>query len=78
MTLAADALIHAMSNIQWKDQRFAYSGNNLVYIGFHTSHNAATSDSGWYVWKQTYSGGNLTRRELLIGPWDDRATLGWG
>ena len=63
----------------WKDIRMEYSDGNLVYKGVHTDHNSATSDTGWEIWKYTWSGDGPTRIEgPLSGAWDNRATLSWG
>lgn len=63
----------------WKDKRYEYSGDDLLYRGHHKTHKAATSDDQWHVWKFTYSSGDITRIEgPIVGVWNDRATLSWG
>ena len=65
------------------DTRMEYSAGNLTYKGVHSTHDALTSVTSWWVWKFTWSAaypdGNLTRIEgPLEGSWDGRAALGWG
>ena len=64
----------------WKDRRFYYDGSgNLIYKAFNTRHKAATSRDDWYVWKYTWTDGNIARTEgPLIGVCDDRASMAWG
>ena len=62
----------------WNDLRLAWSGSDLIYVGKHMSHKAATSDAEWFVWKLTWTSGDLTRSEgPLVGDWDSCASLGW-
>ena len=68
----------AMLNESYKDKRFYYSGNDMVYMCLHEVHNASTATGGWKIFKFTYVDSIVTRIELLIGAADDRATLGWG
>ena len=68
------------SEIQWKDQRFEYASDDLIYIGRSLIHKAATDDTtAWWVWKYSYDGSsNLVRIEgPLPGSWDNRTSLGW-
>ena len=63
----------------WKDIRHEYVNNNPIYLGKNTTHKALTSAATWYVWKHTYTDGNLVRTEgPIVGKWDDRAALAWG
>lgn len=63
------------------EKRMAYDGDNLEYVGYNREPNASTSDSSWFIIKNTYSGTNITRYQLPDdGPqfkyaWDDRATF---
>lgn len=59
----------------WKKKKFAYSGSNIEYIGFHWKTFAATSENGWEIRKLTYSGSDITDIQKSEGKWDDRATL---
>jgi hypothetical protein len=57
--------------------KFEYSGGNLVYMGQHYEHGAATSADDWTVFKFTITSDGITQIEELTGAWDDRATLAW-
>lgn len=74
-----DRLTLIVAGAYFDDCRYAYDVNdNMIYMGFNLIHKAATSDSTWNVWKFTYSGSNLVRKEgPLEGSWDNRASLGW-
>ena len=73
-----DRMTIAVLGGYWRDQRFEYSSSNIVYKGVHELHNAATTDTGWQVWKYTWTGDDLTRVEgPLSGAWDSRASLDW-
>jgi hypothetical protein len=63
----------------WKVQRFEYSSGDMIYKGVHETLGAATSDWGWRIWKFTWDmNGNPAMIEgPVLGPWDDRASLGW-
>ena len=59
--------------------KIEYSDGDLIYLGKHHIHRAATNDSGWSISKFTWSGGNIIRDEgPLKGAWDNRASLNWG
>lgn len=45
------------------------------YVGLHPTNGAATSDSGWKIYKFTYVGGAVTRIQLAYGTWDGRVAL---
>lgn len=85
MNVDADDLTITMGDVEkllsrnyWKDKRLEYSAGDLIYKGFNTSHGAATDAATWYIWKHTWSAGDLTRIEgPLIGTWDGRADLAW-
>lgn len=50
---------------------------NPVYIG-KNGNGAAESAADWVVQRLSYDGSDrLTRAQVLIGVWSDRATLGW-
>ena len=54
------------------------SDRDVEYIGYHTSDNANTSDSSWYIKKWTYdSNGDPVTREKRIGAWNNRQNLNW-
>ena len=72
-----------VTDYKYADVRFEYSAGNMVYKGFHVTHNAGTDDTGWRINKFTWSAvspdGYLVRIEgPLEGAWDDRAALSWG
>lgn len=67
-----------LANSYWKDKRFEWSGDDLIYMGTNRTSKASTSEKNWYIWKLTWSGADLIRLQgPLEGSWDDRATLGW-
>jgi len=70
----------AILGAYWRDQRFAYTGNNMIYRGVHYLHDAEGTDTNWEIWKYTYDGNsNLVRIEgPLRGAWDSRTSLDWG
>lgn len=71
-------VIYVDTSSYWKDQRFDYTTGNLDYRGCNITHKAGTDAETWYIWKYTWSGGNLLHIEgPLIGAWDNRATLNW-
>jgi len=84
-TLAWEKMIQPVGYTQgeldlyWKHKLLDFTSGNLDYFGRSTTHKAAT-DAGdlWWIWKYTWSGGNLT---VIEGPlndnWDDRASLAW-
>ena len=85
-TINADDLTITMGDVErllagnyWNDQRFEFSGDDLIYKGLNTTHKALTSDTDWYILKYTWDGsGNPTRIEgPLVGSWDNRASLAW-
>jgi hypothetical protein len=62
----------------WKDQRFEYLNEDLIYHGYNQTHDVATSATTWYIIKYTYVNNNVTRKQgPLIGSWDGRAALAW-
>jgi len=68
-----------LANDYWKDQRLEYSGGDLVYKGFNTTHKAAVNATTWYIWKYTWVGNDCTRIEgPLVGAWSNNAGLAWG
>lgn len=65
-------------DLYWRIRRFAYSGDDIEYIGCNQKLNAETSANTWAVWKYTYSGGDVSVIEgPITGAWDSRATLDW-
>jgi len=62
------------------EERRAYTGSDVEYLGYCKKPNASTAELIWYIVKYTYVGGLRTRQQLPnSGPkfayaWDDRAT----
>jgi len=60
----------------YADIRFDADDSAPTYIGLNVTNDASTStDTGWKVYKFTYSGSNVTRIQLAYGAWDNRASL---
>ncbi len=61
-----------------KEQRFDYSGTNLIYAG-SAAPKSLTSEAVWHIQKFTYDGSdNLTRKQVIASydqVWDDRASI---
>ena len=76
MTL--DEVVEASNKTYYKDQRIEYDGNeNAIYLGYHTTLNAETDDTGWVIVKLDYDGNNnVVRRRVQTTSWDDRIS-GW-
>ena len=73
-----DRLTISVLNGYWHDQRYAYSGDDMIYKGCHHTHKADEGDTDWVIWKYTYTAGNVTRIEgPLEGSWTGRAALDW-
>lgn len=69
--------VQSSLDIFWDDWREEYDGSDrLEYRGLYKGIADAPTDApGWVVMKYTWTGGNLVRRQVTIGAWDDRATL---
>lgn len=68
----------AIDGTYWHDIRLEYSSGDLIYKGYHIDHKAATDSATWFIWKFTWSGTDITRKEgPIIGSWDGRAALSW-
>lgn len=66
------------SESYWGREKFEYDGSDqTIYIGRNKVQNASTALADWYISKITWDTGNITDVELLIGSWDNRATLNW-
>lgn len=46
-----------------------------TYIGMHDDPNATDTQTGWIIYKFTYSGSNVTQIVKKRGSWSDRASL---
>lgn len=62
------------------EKRLSYSGTDVEYVGYNREPDASTTEETWFIIKNEYSGGNLTRYRLPDnGPqfkyaWDSRAS----
>ena len=65
------------NDYKYPDALYEYTAGVIDYKGEHTSHNPGTDDENWVVYKFTWDGDDLVRKEKLVGAWDDRATLDW-
>ena len=60
----------------YADIRFDANDAAPIYIGLNITDGASTStDTGWKIYKFTYSSGNVTRIQLEYGAWDNRVAL---
>ena len=62
------------SQIQWAEVRYDPDDSTPNYIGMSATE-LATSDTGWVIFKFTYSGSNATRIQKKRGSWDNRTSL---
>jgi len=68
----------ATNNTYWRKTLYDYDGDdNVIYKGVHITYNAADSDTGHYIIKYTYTGDNLTKKQLATGAWTNRTGLSW-
>jgi hypothetical protein len=72
-----DRLTIAVLDGIWNERRYAYSGDDMEYIGLNSVVGASTALENWIVIKFTYSSDRIVRRQILEGSWDNRASLGW-
>jgi hypothetical protein len=62
----------------WRDVRFEYSDDKPIFVGRHFLHNMPDDNDQWEVWKYTWNGEVLERKEgPLPGKWSDRNKLQW-
>lgn len=59
----------------WADIQFDPSDAKPIYIGLHKLKGVSDSDSGWKIYKFTYSGDDTTRIQLAYGQWTLRTSL---
>jgi len=65
-------------NSFWGVALYYYNATGgIEYICAHENQDAGTSDENWAIWKHTYTGGELSQREVLTGICNNRATLDW-
>ena len=58
-------------------EQYDYTSGNLDYKGINTDSSAADADTDWVIWKFTWSSGNCTKIQMLVGSWTGRAGLSW-
>jgi hypothetical protein len=64
------------TNSYWKDRRMEWNGDDLIYKAYHTSTDANQGDTNWYIYKYTWSSGDLIRLQgPAVGSWTNRASL---
>jgi hypothetical protein len=51
----------------YHDVRYGYRSGNLTYIGATRKHKQSADAYEWDVWKLTWTGGEMTRKEYLSG-----------
>lgn len=66
---------------QFLEIRVEYDGsNNPIFVGYNHTPNAGVDSPTWFIVKENYTGGNLTRQQLpddgvrFVYTWTDRAT----
>lgn len=69
--------LESAAGIQYKEQRLDYdTDGNLTYKGLHLNYGASQSDTNWFVWKFTWTSGNLVRIQgPVITPWSERGNM---
>ena len=68
----------ATNDTYWRKYIYDYDVNdNLIYKGVHITYNAADGDTDHYILKYTYTGDNVTKKQLAVGAWTNRTGLGW-
>ena len=67
-----------IADTYWQEKKYDWTSGDLDYKGFTHIFNAPTDNGDyWHIWAYTWSTGLPTNKQLLIGNWDDRATMGW-
>ncbi len=69
------AFVRTTGPVTARDVRFDPNDSAPNYIGVNETQNAGTDATDWIVYKFTYSGSNVTRIQIAMGSWDDRAGL---
>ena len=78
LTVSMGDLEKTTSGSYWRKTLYDYDvDDNVIYKGWHTTHNALDSDAGHYIMKFTYSGANVVKKQLAVGAWTNRSGLGW-
>jgi hypothetical protein len=77
LTLNMGDVERGVTDSYWRKMLYDYDGSgNLIYKGLHVTYNAADSDTGHLIFKYTYTGENLTMKQIRFGSWTGRTT-GW-
>lgn len=62
----------------WKESLFDWTSGNLDYMGLNVVLGAAEAAATWYVFKFSWTLGNITRCQgPIVGSWTGRAAMGW-
>lgn len=66
-----------MSDTPWAETQYEYDvSNQPIYEGRHKTEGASDSDNGWYIWRYTWSSGNMIRKQgAKIGSWNNRTEM---
>lgn len=59
----------------YTDIRYDPDDSAPIYMGLNTSNGASTASATWKIYKNTYSGSNITRTQVDYGSWDGRVAL---
>ena len=63
--------------LYYKDQRMEYDSNgDPIYIGYHLTMNAGTSEVDWQIVRCDWTNRNCVRKRVQTTSWDNR-TAGW-
>ena len=70
-----DVFAHRHIEIETNQQgRWEYDGSgNIIYAGY-AARGLASSANGWLLHKFTYTGSNITLRQIAYDSWDNRST----
>ena len=55
-------------------ERHAYDGSNQVEYSGYAPRGLAEGTDGWMLHKYTWSGGNMTTKQVAFGNWTNRAS----
>lgn len=55
----------------------SYTGNDLIYQGFHKRSDADDGDTDWIIVKREYTANVYQQSQTLIGSWTGKAGLSW-
>lgn len=74
----ANVFAHRHIQIETNQQgMWEYDTNgNVIYAGY-APRSLGTSTGGWLLQKFTYSGSNITQRQIAYDSWDNRSTASY-